>query len=197
MTMAAIAAPVAPPTTPAIPATAKPDTLLSIPGKHQFRAMPYAAPNVAPMNSEGEKIPPDAPEPSVRDVTSSFSTKSSSSRWNAESVPVSTSWMVAVSDSLNVVVTPLGHQEIHDDSHQKHPRHVARVVVSLDALLEKILEGVDRLDVAGGNDAQQDPQSHEGKEQPEVGHVEVGRFQGRNHERGVWPEERAGPRRSP
>ena len=66
---------------------------------------------------------------------------------------------------------------------------MARVVVSSDVLLEKILEGVKRLDVDGGHTAQQNPQPYERQEQPEVVHVKIGRFQGRNHERRVRPEE--------
>ncbi len=40
------------------------------------RSEPNAPPRVAPMNSDGEKIPPDEPEPSVSDVASSLATNS-------------------------------------------------------------------------------------------------------------------------
>ena len=40
-------------------------------------AWPQTPPSVAPRKSEGEKMPPDAPEPMVTHVDSSLQTKSS------------------------------------------------------------------------------------------------------------------------
>ena len=121
MTMAAIAAPVVPPTTPAIPATAKPDTLLSISGKHQFRAMPYAAPSVAPMTNAGEKIPPDAPGTECQGRGQQFQHKEQQQQVKRRKRSSEHVLDGGVSDSFNVIVAPPDHHEIHHDSDQKHP----------------------------------------------------------------------------
>ena len=54
-----------------------------------------AAPNVAPMNSEGEKMPPDEPEPRLIDVAASLHTSKRASRATIVSRPVRMAWIVA------------------------------------------------------------------------------------------------------
>ena len=72
MVTAVIAAPVPPPTIAAMPTMAKAGTLTPAEGSSRFASAAKAPPRVAPMNSDGEKIPPDEPEPRLSDVASSF-----------------------------------------------------------------------------------------------------------------------------
>ena len=75
MVTAVIAAPVAPPTIAAMPTMAKAGTLTSTAGNNICASAPNAPPSVAPMNSEGEKIPPDEPEPRLSEVAGSLARK--------------------------------------------------------------------------------------------------------------------------
>ena len=45
---------------------------------------PKAPPSVAPMNSEGEKMPPDAPEPRLIEVAASLRDKEQRAAWQRE-----------------------------------------------------------------------------------------------------------------
>ena len=63
MVTAVMAAPVPPPTIAAMPIMAQVGTPTPSTGWMAVDQAPNAPPTVAPMNSEGEKMPPDAPEP--------------------------------------------------------------------------------------------------------------------------------------
>ena len=54
-----------------------------------------APPSVAPMNSDGEKMPPDEPEPRLNDVASSLQAYSSNRNHAPLSWLVSVAWIVA------------------------------------------------------------------------------------------------------
>src|SRR5579872_7072564 len=77
MTTAVITAPVPPPTIAPMPTIANAGTLRGGINPVLFSAAANAPPSVAPMNSEGEKMPPDDPEPRLKDVATSFETNSS------------------------------------------------------------------------------------------------------------------------
>ena len=68
MATAVSAAPVALPTIVPMPTMAKAGILIGRPGKIIDASAANAPPRVAPMNSEGEKMPPDEPEPRLTDV---------------------------------------------------------------------------------------------------------------------------------
>ncbi len=56
---------------------------------------PKAAPSVAPMNSDGEKMPPEAPEPRLIEVAKTLAAKSRASSTRPTVVPSRIDWMVA------------------------------------------------------------------------------------------------------
>jgi hypothetical protein len=56
---------------------------------------PKAPPNVAPIKSEGEKMPPDEPEPRLKEVAVSLQRKSNPRRGAVARPPCKTSWTVA------------------------------------------------------------------------------------------------------
>jgi hypothetical protein len=62
-------------------------------GKAVLASAPKAPPNVAPIKSEGEKIPPDELEARLEDVAVSLRAKSRASR--VARPPSNTSWTVA------------------------------------------------------------------------------------------------------
>ena len=78
MTMPVSTAPVDPPIAAAMPAIAKVGMATSSSGISAWQRCPNAAPPAAPMNKAGENTPPDAPEPSDRQVAKSFSAASRS-----------------------------------------------------------------------------------------------------------------------
>ena len=59
---------------------------------------------VAPMNSEGEKMPPEEPEPRLSEVASSLQTNSSSSRPGRRQLAEQDRLDRRVADALDVVV---------------------------------------------------------------------------------------------
>ena len=62
----------APPNTAAMPTRAyAPDAAVTA-GKSQWKNVPTALPSAAPMNKDGEKTPPEPPEPSVSEVATSL-----------------------------------------------------------------------------------------------------------------------------
>ena len=67
------------------------------PGKRERRQRAAKAPpSVAPMNSDGEKMPPDEPEPRLSEVASSLQTNSSASSQADRRVwPGRIAWIVA------------------------------------------------------------------------------------------------------
>ena len=90
-----------------------------------------------------------------------------------------------IPDPLDGIVPCPQKQGVHDDSYSQHAEHVTAIVVSRDALLDKILESVDRPDVKDRHQSQEHSQARVEKEDKQVGgmgrsHVERG-----NHERGV------------
>ena len=56
---------------------------------------PRLPPSVAPMNRDGEKIPPEAPEPRLRSVAASLQTNSRNRKAKLPRPPSSTAWIVA------------------------------------------------------------------------------------------------------
>jgi hypothetical protein len=64
-------------------------------GKMAAAKAPKAPPNVAPIKSEGEKMPPDEPEPRLNEVAVSLQTKSNPRRGAVARLPSRTSWIVA------------------------------------------------------------------------------------------------------
>ena len=72
MATAVITAPVPPPTIAPMPTMAKAGTL-SCSGRAALNRAAKAPPRVAPMKSEGEKMPPDEPEPRLSDVANALS----------------------------------------------------------------------------------------------------------------------------
>ena len=79
MVTAVIAAPVPPPTMAAMPMMAQVVTPKPSIGWTALTRTPKAPPMVAPMNSEGENIPPEAPEPRLIEVATSLAANSNSS----------------------------------------------------------------------------------------------------------------------
>ena len=61
-------------------------------GRSPWTAAPKTAPNMAPMNSDGPKTPPEPPEPMVKEVAASLTTSRIAQRamsmfmWSAASV---------------------------------------------------------------------------------------------------------------
>ena len=95
MTIAVTTAPVAPPINPAIPITLALTGSMPRPGTIWLAAQAKAPPSVAPITSEGEKMPPDPPDPSVSEVAASFNTKINTSNAGTVSRLLSTSCTVA------------------------------------------------------------------------------------------------------
>ncbi len=90
-----MAAPVAPPTIAAMPIIANTATEMAGSGKIMCATAPKAAPSVAPMNSEGEKMPPDDPEPRLSDRRQKLAAGEQQSRKGAAAnPPISTSCTV-------------------------------------------------------------------------------------------------------
>ena len=79
MTMAVMTAPVPAPIMAAIPTIAAEEAVRPECGSTDPDTAANEAPSVAPRTSEGEKIPPVAPQPRLIVVASSLSTKSSAS----------------------------------------------------------------------------------------------------------------------
>ncbi len=82
------------PTIAPMPTIANAGRLISAPGTSVPTRLANAAPRVAPMNSDGEKMPPDEPEPRLMQVAASLQTNSSSSSPPAASPPFSVAWIV-------------------------------------------------------------------------------------------------------
>jgi hypothetical protein len=68
MATAVIAAPVPLPTIAPMPTMAKAGPLIARPGSSHDTSAAKELPSIAPMNSDGEKIPPDAPDPRLTEV---------------------------------------------------------------------------------------------------------------------------------
>ena len=77
---AVIAALVAPPTIAPMPIIAKAGRLIGMPGAIARMSPANAAPIVAPMNRDGEKMPPDEPEPRLSEVAASSHPNNRASR---------------------------------------------------------------------------------------------------------------------
>jgi hypothetical protein len=87
MVTAVIAAPVPPPTMAAMPIMAPVVAVTPSSGCNAVSRPPKAPPIDAPMNSEGEKIPPEAPQPRLIEVAHSLATNSIASSAGSASSP--------------------------------------------------------------------------------------------------------------
>ena len=95
MVTAVMAAPVPPPTIAAMPIIAQVVTPSPSTGWMALIAAPKAPPMVAPMNSDGEKMPPEAPEPRLTEVAHNLAANSSASRPGTIRPPERIAWIVA------------------------------------------------------------------------------------------------------
>ena len=95
MMMPVSTAPVDPPIAAAMPAMANVGMATSTPGISAWHRWPNAAPPAAPMNNAGENTPPEAPEPSDRQVARSFSAASRSRNHGGLNDPRRISMIVA------------------------------------------------------------------------------------------------------
>jgi hypothetical protein len=78
-----------------MPTTANSMTEKPASGNRATPSAPNAAPSVAPMNSEGEKTPPEAPDPRLTEVAKSLPTKSAANSRIPVVPPSRIDWMVA------------------------------------------------------------------------------------------------------
>jgi hypothetical protein len=95
MVTAVITAPVPPPTMAPMPTMAKAGTLSGVMTPAELSRAAKAPPSVAPMNSDGEKMPPEDPEPRLSDVASSLARVSRPRSQKLVRRPESTAWTVA------------------------------------------------------------------------------------------------------
>ena len=94
MVTAVMAAPVPPPTMAAMPTIAEVVVVTPSTGCTAVRRAPNAPPIVAPMNSDGEKMPPDDPDPRLIEVAQSFATNNRINSDGSVRPPVRTAWIV-------------------------------------------------------------------------------------------------------
>ena len=95
MVTAVMAAPVPPPTIAAMPMMAQAVTLKPVDRMNGVDQAPNAPPTVAPMNSEGEKMPPEAPEPRLTEVAQSLAANSTTSSAGIAEIAARIAWTVA------------------------------------------------------------------------------------------------------
>ena len=81
--------------------------------------MPKAPPIVAPMNSDGEKMPPEAPEPRLTEVAQSLAANNSSS--SAGSRDAGKDRLDGrVADALDVIVPAADQERIDQHADDQH-----------------------------------------------------------------------------
>ena len=94
MVTAVMAAPVPPPTMAAIPIMAQVVTPMPSTGANRFTRTPKAPPSVAPMNKDGEKIPPDAPDPRLIEVAAILAANKTMRSKGSARLPDRIAWIV-------------------------------------------------------------------------------------------------------
>ena len=120
-----------------------------------------APPMVAPMNSEGEKMPPDEPEPRLSEVAASLARKKQ--RQEAAEVHVAGEDRLhgGVADAVDEVLPESGEEAVHQQAHQQHAEDMAQVTLA-DAV-EGVFDQVQAAHEArggGAGDAAQDGVEH-------------------------------------
>jgi hypothetical protein len=110
-----------------------------------LRTVPYAVPSVAPRKSAGENIPPDAPDPKVRDVAMSF--KANRSKEVQRKLASRKNILNGrVADAFNIVMAKQRQHGVHHRADCQHPEWMLDVIPSFDSRLEELFKAVKRND---------------------------------------------------
>ena len=76
------------------------------------------------MNNEGEKIPPDEPDPKLSEVANSLHTARSPSSQKLEICPAKYRLNGGVANPIDEVLAQGAEEEIHEHAKNQHPQHV-------------------------------------------------------------------------
>ena len=134
-----------------MPTIAKAGRLTGAPGNSDVTSAAKAAPSVAPMNSDGEKMPPEEPEPRLIEVASSLATASTSRRRRRE-LAVQGGLDRRVADALDEVM-PVRQPEARTSATptMQHAQSVAQIAAA--DLIEDIFQPVQGAHEARRGDA--------------------------------------------
>ena len=128
MATAVIAAPVPLPTIAPMPTMANAGTLIGRPGNSADVAAANAPPRVAPMNSDGEKMPPDEPEPRLTDRRQQLARHTAAAGTPAAGkLPGQGRLDRRVADAFDVVMAAPAHQRVDQHADQQHAERMAQV----------------------------------------------------------------------
>ena len=100
-----------------------------LPGMTALTARPKAPPIVAPMNSDGEKMPPEAPEPRLTEVAQSLAANSKHEQRRHAEVAVEDRLDGRIADALDVIVAAADQQRVDQHADHQHADDVAQVGV--------------------------------------------------------------------
>ena len=121
MVTAVIAAPVPPPTIAAMPMIAKVGTLTPSIGWIAVMKAPNAPPMVAPMNSDGEKIPPDDPEPRLVEVAQQLCDKQQKKQRRQAKAAEQNPLDRRVTDAFDIIMPGESEQQVDQDTQSNMP----------------------------------------------------------------------------
>ena len=79
------------------------------------------------MNSDGEKMPPDAPEPRLIEVAKSLATNSSGQDGKRRELACQQGLDRRVADALDVIMPEKAQQRIDQDADQQHADDMAQI----------------------------------------------------------------------
>ena len=116
-----------PPTIAPMPTMAKAGRLTGRPGSTVPTTDAKAAPSAAPMNSDGEKIPPDDPDPRLTEVANSLADEQDQQEAGAGDLVPQRCLDRRVADALDIVVPVCDPQPIHQSADEQHSDGVAEV----------------------------------------------------------------------
>ena len=131
MVTAVIAAPVPPPTIAAMPTIANAGMLMSAEGNKCCASAPKAPPRVAPMNSDGEKIPPDDPDPRLSEVAVNFADEQQRQEWRGADHAEQNILDRRIADAFDMVVTGKAQKRVHHRADDAHSDRVAQIGIAI------------------------------------------------------------------
>ena len=153
---------------------------------------------VAPMNSDGEKMPPEAPEPRLIEVAHSFATKKQRQQRGKHQAAGEDRLDGRVADAVDVILSARAQKRVHHDAYHQHACGVTQIGV-VDALESRFREP-QSFDEGGGGKTHQCTkhgiEQQRGERRRPVG-VEKrgGNLEGRLQSKKDAADESRGPRR--